>query len=50
MGASRRCAAIIFVVAGFTEAGLTSLGVREYSNMNRQEGARLLRNLIGLGV
>ena len=24
--------AIIFIVAGFTEAGLTSLGVREYSN------------------
>ena len=40
--------AIIFIVAGFTEAGLTSLGVREYSNMPRPEGARLLRNLIGL--
>jgi O-antigen/teichoic acid export membrane protein len=40
--------AIIFVVAGFTEAGLTSLGVREYSNMPPAEGARLLRNLIGL--
>ena len=40
--------AIIFIVAGFTEAGLTSLGVREYSNMSRPEGARLLRNLIGL--
>jgi O-antigen/teichoic acid export membrane protein len=40
--------AIIFVVAGFTEAGLTSLGVREYSNRSKQDGARLLRNLIGL--
>ena len=40
--------AIIFIVAGFTEAGLTSLGVREYSNLPRQERARLLRNLIGL--
>ncbi len=40
--------AIIFIVAGFTEAGLTSLGVREYSNRPRSEGARLLRNLIGL--
>lgn len=40
--------AIIFIVAGFTEAGLTSLGVREYSNKSKPEGARLLRNLIGL--
>jgi O-antigen/teichoic acid export membrane protein len=40
--------AIIFIVAGFTEAGLTSLGVREYSSGPRQEGPRLLRNLIGL--
>ncbi|HEX5852422.1 MAG TPA: flippase [Solirubrobacteraceae bacterium] len=40
--------AIVFIVAGFTEAGLTSLGVREYSNLPRAEGARLLRNLIGL--
>jgi O-antigen/teichoic acid export membrane protein len=40
--------AIIFIVAGFTEAGLTSLGVREYSNRSKQEGPRLLRNLIGL--
>jgi O-antigen/teichoic acid export membrane protein len=40
--------AIIFIVAGFTEAGLTSLGVREYSNLSAPEGVRLLRNLIGL--
>jgi len=40
--------AIIFIVAGFTEAGLTSLGVREYSNRSGSEGVRLLRNLIGL--
>lgn len=40
--------AVIFIVAGFTEAGLTNLGVREYSSMPRTEGARLLRNLIGL--
>lgn len=40
--------AIIFIVAGFTEAGLTSLGVREYSNRSKREGALLLRNLIGL--
>ena len=40
--------AIIFIVAGFTEAGLTSLGVREYSNLSRSDGVELLRNLIGL--
>lgn len=40
--------AIIFIVAGFTEAGLTSLGVREYSHLPTSEGPRLLRNLIGL--
>ena len=40
--------AIIFIVAGFTEAGLTSLGVREYSNRSGADGIRLLRNLIGL--
>jgi len=40
--------AIIFIVAGFTEAGLTSLGVREYSNLSQPEGVKLLRNLIGL--
>jgi O-antigen/teichoic acid export membrane protein len=40
--------AIIFILAGFTEAGLTSLGVREYSNRSGPEGVRLLRNLIGL--
>jgi O-antigen/teichoic acid export membrane protein len=40
--------AIIFIVAGFTEAGLTSLGVREYSNLSKPDGVSLLRNLIGL--
>ncbi|HYB24346.1 MAG TPA: oligosaccharide flippase family protein, partial [Solirubrobacteraceae bacterium] len=40
--------AIVFVVAGFTEAGLTSLGVREYSSRSRADLPRLLRNLIGL--
>ena len=40
--------AIIFIVAGFTEAGLTSLGVREYTNRSKQERPRLMRNLIGL--
>jgi O-antigen/teichoic acid export membrane protein len=40
--------AIVFIVAGFTEAGLTSLGVREYSTLSAREGTRLLRNLIGL--
>jgi O-antigen/teichoic acid export membrane protein len=40
--------AIIFIVAGFTEAGLTSLGVREYTNRSKEERPRLMRNLIGL--
>ncbi len=40
--------AVVFIIAGFTEAGLTSLGVREYSNRPRADGALLLRNLIGL--
>jgi O-antigen/teichoic acid export membrane protein len=40
--------AIIFIVAGFTEAGLTSLGVREYANRTSGDARRLLRNLIGL--
>jgi O-antigen/teichoic acid export membrane protein len=40
--------AIIFIVSGFTEAGLTSLGVREYSHLPRSSRPGLLRNLIGL--
>ncbi len=40
--------AIIFIVSGFTEAGLTSLGVREYSHLPKSSRPGLLRNLIGL--
>ena len=43
--------AIVFIVGGVTEAGLTNLGIREYSALrDRQERDALLRNLIGLRV
>ena len=41
--------AIVFIVGGVTEAGLTNLGIREYSaSTDRAERDRLLRNLVGL--
>ena len=41
--------AIVFIVGGVTEAGLTNLGIRDYSaTSDRAERDRLLRNLVGL--
>jgi O-antigen/teichoic acid export membrane protein len=42
--------AIVFIIAGFTEAGLTTLAVREYATRSPMERAALLRNLIGLRI
>ena len=40
---------IVFILGGITEAGLTNLGIREYSAVaDREERDRLLRNLVGL--
>lgn len=41
--------AIVFIVGGFTEAGLNTLGVREYAS-GRPDRIELLRNLIGLRI
>jgi O-antigen/teichoic acid export membrane protein len=41
--------AIVFIVGGFTEGGLNSLGIREYSS-GRADREAVLRNLIGLRV
>jgi O-antigen/teichoic acid export membrane protein len=41
--------AIIFIVGGFTEGGLNSLGIREFAS-GRPDRVRMLRNLIGLRV
>ena len=40
--------AIVFIIGGFTEAGLTNLGIREYSQLRPGEREPFLRNLIGL--
>jgi O-antigen/teichoic acid export membrane protein len=40
--------AIVFIIGGFTEAGLTNLGIREYSQLHAGEREPFLRNLIGL--
>lgn len=42
--------AIVFIIAGFTEAGLTTLATREYANRPHAERTALLRNMIGLRV
>ncbi|MGH2956311.1 MAG: oligosaccharide flippase family protein [Solirubrobacterales bacterium] len=39
---------IVFIIGGFTEAGLTNLGIREVSVLDGAERARFLRNLVGL--
>lgn len=39
---------IVFIIAGFTEGGLTNLGVRHYVARRGEERARYLRNLTGL--
>jgi O-antigen/teichoic acid export membrane protein len=40
--------AIIFIIGSVTEAGLTNLGVREYSVLEREARAGMLGNLAGL--
>ena len=40
--------AIVFIIGGFTEAGLTNLGIREYSQLRPGEREPFLRNLVGL--
>jgi O-antigen/teichoic acid export membrane protein len=39
---------IVAVVQGFSDAGLTQLGVREYSTRGREARERLMRNLVGI--
>lgn len=39
---------IIFIIGGFTEAGLTNLGTREYSVLDGEERDVFLRDLVGL--
>ena len=40
--------AVVFIIGGFTEAGLTNLGIREYSQLRPGEREPFLRNLVGL--
>jgi len=40
--------AIVFIIGGFTEAGLTNLGIREYSQLQPDEREPFLRDLVGL--
>jgi O-antigen/teichoic acid export membrane protein len=40
--------AIIFIIGSVTEAGLTNLGIREYSVLEREARAGMLGNLAGL--
>ncbi|MGH2858070.1 MAG: oligosaccharide flippase family protein [Solirubrobacteraceae bacterium] len=42
--------AIVFIIAGFTEAGLTTLAMREYADQEVTDRSSLLGNLIGLRV
>jgi O-antigen/teichoic acid export membrane protein len=39
---------LIAIVAGLSEAGMTAIGVREYSTRERPERDTLMRNLLGL--
>jgi O-antigen/teichoic acid export membrane protein len=41
--------AIVFIIGGFTEGGLNTLGTREFAS-GREDRVRMLRNLIGLRV
>lgn len=43
-------ASIVFIIGGVTEAGLTNLGVREYSVLEGEARDAYLRNLVGLRV
>ena len=38
----------MFIIGGFTEAGLTNFGIREYSQLRPGEREPFLRNLVGL--
>ena len=40
--------AIVFIIGGFTEAGLTNLGIREYTQLRPEEREPFLRDLVGL--
>ena len=40
--------AVVFIIGGFTEAGLTNLGIREYSQLRPGDREPFLRNLVGL--
>ena len=40
--------ALLTIVAGLTEAGMTSIGVREYSVRKGEDAAALVRNLLGI--
>lgn len=40
---------LVFIIGGFTEAGLNAYGVREYAS-GRADKERMLRNLVGLRV
>jgi O-antigen/teichoic acid export membrane protein len=42
--------AVIFIVSGLTEAGLTSIGVREYTLLESGERKRLIEVLCGLRI
>lgn len=41
-------ASITFIIGGFTEAGLTNLGIREYSALDGDDRRRFLRAIAGL--
>src|SRR5215210_3815326 len=41
-------ASIIFIIGGITEAGLTNLGVREFTVLSGEQREAFLRNLAGL--
>ena len=42
--------ALMAVVGGITEAGMTNIGIREYSTLEAAERDRLMSNLLGLRV
>jgi O-antigen/teichoic acid export membrane protein len=43
-------ASIVFIIGGFTEAGLTSLGIREYSSLGAEDRTSYMRAIAGLRV
>ncbi len=48
LGRYRTVLSLLTIVAGVTEAGMTSIGVREYSTLEGLPRTLLLRNLLGL--